>query len=38
MSTLEEIPIAKKVWVMDPSLFDVNMIYYSLVMVYNNYK
>jgi hypothetical protein len=42
MSTLGESPVANsgstKVWVMDPSLFDVNMTHYCLVMVDNKYK
>jgi hypothetical protein len=29
---------SRKVWVMDPSLFDVKMTHYCLVMVDNKYK
>jgi hypothetical protein len=42
MSTLEESLVANsgstKVWVMDPSLFDVKMTHYCLVMVDKKYK
>ena len=42
MSTLEEILVANsgstKVWVMGPSLFDVNMTHYFLVIVDKKYK
>jgi hypothetical protein len=42
MSTLGESTVANsrstKVWVMDPSLFDVKMNHYFLVMVDNKYK
>jgi hypothetical protein len=42
MSTLEEIPIENSgntnFWVMDPSLFDVKMTHYCLVMVDKKYK
>jgi hypothetical protein len=42
MSTVVESTVANssstKVWVMDTSLFDVNMTHYSLVMVDNKYK
>jgi hypothetical protein len=42
MSTLEESLVenygSTKVWVMDPSLFDVKMNHYCLAMVDKNYK
>jgi hypothetical protein len=42
MSTLEESLVANsgstKVWVMDPSFFDVKMTHYCLFMVYKKYK
>jgi hypothetical protein len=42
MSTLGESTVANssstKVWVMDPSLFDVNMTHYCLVMVDKKYR
>ena len=42
MSTLEEILVANsgstKVWVMDPSLFDVKMTHYCLFIVDKKYK
>jgi hypothetical protein len=42
MSTIEESLVANsgsiKVWVMDPSLFDVTMTHYCLIMVDEKYK